>query len=130
MSKQPPPAPTASAVGPCLTVIKIVGRPGTGSLPSTFAPPDHPLSHRMGIWMPGTICQLTRICELTSSCRIANFQVFANWHLAAFCQLPIHLGCSKNLESNRYLAASYQFLKICDLASGCRLSVAFSAIMV
>ena len=28
MSKQPPPAPTASAVGPCPTVIQIVGRPG------------------------------------------------------------------------------------------------------
>ena len=42
MSKQPPPAPTASAVGPCPTAIKIVGRPGTGSLPSTIAPPDHP----------------------------------------------------------------------------------------
>ena len=39
-----PPAPTASAIGPCPTVIKIVGRPGTGSLPSTIAPPDHPLS--------------------------------------------------------------------------------------
>ena len=43
MSKQPPPAPTASAVGPCPTVIQIVGRPGTGSLPRTKAPPDHPL---------------------------------------------------------------------------------------
>ena len=43
MSKQPPPAPTASAVGPCPTVIQIVGPPpGTGSLPSTIAPPDHP----------------------------------------------------------------------------------------
>ena len=42
MSKQPPPAPTASAVGPCPTVIQIVGRPGIGSLPSTIAPPDHP----------------------------------------------------------------------------------------
>ena len=42
MSKQPPPAPTASAVDPCPTVIQIVGRPGTGSLPSTIAPPDHP----------------------------------------------------------------------------------------
>ena len=31
MSKQPPPAPTASAVGPCPTVIQIVGRPDTGS---------------------------------------------------------------------------------------------------
>ena len=30
MSKQPPPAPTANAVGPCPTVIQIVGRPGTG----------------------------------------------------------------------------------------------------
>ena len=39
MSKQPPPAPTASAVGPCPTEIQIVGRPDTGSLPSTIAPP-------------------------------------------------------------------------------------------
>ena len=44
MSKQPPPAPTASAVGPCPTVIQSVGRPGTGSLPSTIALPDHPVS--------------------------------------------------------------------------------------
>ena len=43
MSKPPPPAPTASAIGPYPTVIKIVGRPGTGSLPITIAPPDHPL---------------------------------------------------------------------------------------
>ena len=42
MSKEPPPASTASAVGPCPTVIQIVGRLGTGSLPSTIAPPDHP----------------------------------------------------------------------------------------
>ena len=42
MSKQPPPAPTASAVGPCPTVIQIVGRPNTESLPSTIAPPDQP----------------------------------------------------------------------------------------
>ena len=42
MSKQPPPAPTASAVGPCPTVIQIVGRPELGSLPRTIAPPDHP----------------------------------------------------------------------------------------
>ena len=31
MSKQPPPAPTASVGGPCPTIIQIVGRPGTGS---------------------------------------------------------------------------------------------------
>ena len=39
----PPPAPTASAIGPCPTVIKITGRPGTGSLLSTIAPSDRPL---------------------------------------------------------------------------------------
>ena len=42
MSKPPPPAPTASAIGPCPTGIKIVGCPGTGRLPRTIAPPDHP----------------------------------------------------------------------------------------
>ena len=101
MSKPPPPAPTASAIGPCPTTIKIVGtpalevypgpshhpttpcpteihirrtprqttpvrtyskrnrplpyyhqncrHPGTGSLPSTFAPPDHPLLTRKNL---------------------------------------------------------------------------------
>ena len=42
LSKQPTPAPTTSAVGPCPSVIQIVGRPGTVSLSSTIAPPDHP----------------------------------------------------------------------------------------
>ena len=42
MSKQPPPAPTANAVGPCPTVIQIVGRPGTGRLLRAIAPPDRP----------------------------------------------------------------------------------------
>ena len=45
MSKQPLPAPTASAIGPCPSIIRIVGRPGTGGLPRTIAPPDHPLRH-------------------------------------------------------------------------------------
>ena len=49
MSKQPPPAPTVSAVGPCPTVIQIVGRPGSGSLPSTIAPPDHPRLPRKSV---------------------------------------------------------------------------------
>ena len=37
----PPPATTAGTVGPCPTIIKIVGRPGTGIFPRTIAPPDH-----------------------------------------------------------------------------------------
>ena len=36
------PHPLQAEIGPCSTVIKIVGRPGTESLPSTIAPPDHP----------------------------------------------------------------------------------------
>ena len=50
MSKQPPPTTTTSAVGPCPTVILIEGRPSTGSLPSTIAPPDHPLAL---LWVVG-----------------------------------------------------------------------------
>ena len=42
MSKQPPPAPTASTIGLCPTIIQIVGRPSTGSSPRTIAPPDQP----------------------------------------------------------------------------------------
>ena len=32
MFKQYPPVPTASSIGPCPTIIQIVGRPGTGWL--------------------------------------------------------------------------------------------------
>ena len=45
MSKQHPPAPTTSAIGPCPTIIQIVGN-GTGSLPMTIAPPDYPGDER------------------------------------------------------------------------------------
>ena len=34
----------------CPTVIQIVGRPGTGSFPSTIAPPDHPRHKSYAIW--------------------------------------------------------------------------------
>ena len=43
MSKQPPTTPIASAIGPCPTIIQIVGRPGTGSLPRT-----HPYHSKHG----------------------------------------------------------------------------------
>ena len=51
MSKQPLPAPTASAIGPCPTVIQTEGRPGTGSKPRTIASPNHPIPE--GIWLVG-----------------------------------------------------------------------------
>ena len=38
-----PSAPTASAIGPCPTIIQIVGRPGTGSLPRTIEASDYPV---------------------------------------------------------------------------------------
>ena len=49
MSKQPPPAPTASTIGPCSAIIQIVGRLGPGSLPRTIALPDHPHLHLLVI---------------------------------------------------------------------------------
>ena len=45
MSKQPPPTPTASAIGLCPAIIQIVGRPGTRSLPGTIAPHTPPPLH-------------------------------------------------------------------------------------
>ena len=52
MSKPPPPAPTASAIGPCPTVIQVVGRPrhwkftqhhrNTRPSPPTFEPSSQP----------------------------------------------------------------------------------------
>ena len=51
MSKPPPPAPTASAVGPCPTIIQIVGRPGTGPL-------HHPTTPRI---MSGRSVNLTTL---------------------------------------------------------------------
>ena len=77
MSKQPPPAPTASAIGPCPTVIKIVGRPGTGSLPSTFAPPDQPPAH----W---------RRCNGNKAWQIWQNSPFSWWQ----CQLNYALWCA------------------------------------
>ena len=41
--KQPSPAPTASTVGPCPTIIQI-SRTGPESFPSTIAPADHSFS--------------------------------------------------------------------------------------
>ena len=42
MSKQPPPAHTASAVGPCPTVIQIVGRPALEVYPASSHHPTTP----------------------------------------------------------------------------------------
>ena len=77
MSKQPPPAPTASAVSPCPTVIQIVGRPGTGSLPSTIAPPDHPLQKVVPLhngFM--TLSGLEKLTNANRSSRFTNNRQF------------------------------------------------------
>ena len=87
MFKQPPPAPTASAVGPSPTVIQIVGRPGTGSLPSTIAPPDHPLVYGNYLQFHcltsnQSFKQLSR--QLVPGCRfqllVARWEFLFLWH--------------------------------------------------
>ena len=45
MCKQPTPAPTASAIGPCLTFIQIVGRPALEVYPR---PVHHPITTDIG----------------------------------------------------------------------------------
>ena len=91
MSKQPPPAPTASAVGPCPTIIQIVGRPGTGSLPSTIAPPDHPCgrkrkeriveSKNVQTTPTRTYCKRTRpLPYCNPNCRTPRHWKFAQHH--------------------------------------------------
>ena len=43
MSKQPPtPTSTASAIGPCPTIIQIEGTPALEVYARAIAPPDHP----------------------------------------------------------------------------------------
>ena len=67
MSKQTPPASTASAVGPCPTIIQIVGRPETGSLPSTIS---GRLSQREGESWLVVMGLLLLLCCFTSTVNI------------------------------------------------------------
>ena len=69
MSKQPPPAPTASAIGPCPTIIQTVGRPGTGSVPRTIAPADHP---RVSVDC-GTIAYGVKLTHVSKSVHMRQF---------------------------------------------------------
>ena len=66
MSRQPIPAPTASAIGPCPTMIHIVGRPGSGSLPRTIAPPDHPLYFLMALFYKSRKENPQKLTQLSS----------------------------------------------------------------
>ena len=75
-----PSEPTASAIGPCPTVIKIVGRPGTERLPSTIAPPYHPhvlMSCHYTMYEPRTAVTVKqgferRVCKSNQDSTLAN----------------------------------------------------------
>ena len=92
MSKQPPPAPTASAVGPCPTVIQIVGRPGTGSLPSTIAPPDYP-------------SQAKAISEIHTGFRAGRSPKNTFLILESYVKSTVQLALSKHLRDKQNLLA-------------------------
>ena len=98
ISKQSPPAPTASAVGPCPTVIKIVGRPSIGSLPSTFTPHDHPLS-QIYISKSKTLhVKIPRVQQQPSShdCRL-----FAIANVIEFCHSPNSFNSKNNFSVSK-----------------------------
>ena len=80
MSKQPPLTPTASAVGPCPTIIQIVGRPGTGSIPRTITPPDHPLEV-LGK-LPFHVYDRNNVCRISSLkvLHICDNRLIHNYH--------------------------------------------------
>ena len=67
--------------GPCPTVIQSVGRPGTGSLPSTIAPPDHPraikeISKAVNLdWINNQACRLSHNINV-----ITNLFMTNNYH--------------------------------------------------
>ena len=65
MSKQPPPAPTASAICPC--PINQIG--GTGSLPRTIAPPDHPTSVVEMLIQTGGLARQLSIQPASATCK-------------------------------------------------------------
>ena len=85
MSKQHPSAPIASTIGPCPTVIQIVGRPGTGSFSSTIALPDHPQDVRTAsnkiTWTGGGASTSLRSTNPRPSC----FKVLQNQKLSLTC---------------------------------------------
>ena len=103
MSKPPPPAPTASAIGPCPTVIKNVGRPGTGSLPSTIAPPDHSLY--IGSRACETIVYNTSIFWVYSLCTqsIVDDTSINIRKIKLIAYIYIHF--NQNLQENFYISA-------------------------
>ena len=105
MSKQLPPAPTASAVGPCPTVIQIVGRLGTGRLPSTIAPPDHPkdISLNSGMEFTCEICGAS-LSNNTSLQRHIRAQHQDLKHLCQFCD-----------KAFRYVTAKTRHEKHCSV---------------
>ena len=73
MSNQPPPAPTASAIGPCPTIIQIVERPGTGSLLRTIARPDRPTArYRLKYCLKGPL-SLKELFNTVEPVRIFSF---------------------------------------------------------
>ena len=77
MSKQPQPAPTASAVGPWPTLIQISRTPGTGSLPSTIAPPDHPLNETVLMRGHNIRTIIAELCSITPLIQSSGLQIQA-----------------------------------------------------
>ena len=114
MSKQPQPAPTASAVGPCPTEIQIVGRPGTRSLPSTIAPPDHPLiipkKHELNL------PRMCRICIQLASTRCKHVPSFITLAPGRVAQSVGHLTRKSGVLGSipglaTYFRFSFRFFK-------------------
>ena len=80
MSKQPPPAPTVSAVGPCPTAIQIVGRPSTGFYPAPSHHPTTPSTNKivtLNFLLEGQILENARTQDFMKKMKVLP----KNWYI-------------------------------------------------
>ena len=118
MSKQPPPAPTASAVGPCPTVIHIVSSPGSGSYPAPSHHPHNATIQRFSAFVHLSIYRTAKNCTDLSCflsftfCRTALeinitinpsdqwFSDYLSCLLLSVCMTAVQAGTNRNTETN------------------------------
>ena len=123
MSKQPPSAPTASAVGSCPTVIQIVGRPGTGSLPSTIAlgvlpaPLQHPTTlDSIRGWSGGVmVLGILPVPERPTYFDLAPLGLYGNLNSLKRSAIPGNLNSRKSSAKKSYQDKYNRKLQNCSI---------------
>ena len=110
--------------GPLPYCIQIVGRPGTGNLPSTIAPPDHPQVvfrafqvNTRNMWA----LIVTDLNETMKFVKRANNCVLKVHFVFFFIFLRGSMGTTSEsaFEKNRYLSSCNKYIKALRYLVGC-----------